>query len=455
MSILIIRCPPKPFNEDLTSSIADWQDLLCAERFEWHLLDDQLDDQALKVLESGMGSTESMPYADEVLALMPTIDVRMIVAKVPLVSSKKLQQILPTIIEEYVLAGIEAITVQALPPVPGESGLERTLALMDRNWFTWLTGQLEKLLSQKVRLIPDCLLLALPGNTAEAVSITYQIDAHHVTFTQRTGEQIGHAWIERMTSQEIVLPQVLANQLVIAFSWDWLLPNARKFIQNTSHSRSQNFALNLLPDAFKDKNKSGYLSNVFSVFSNDKSVGGSTSSSLAWMDPLTWKRTAQWVRLSFFAIAIAYGAHLAWQVADNWRWTNQMELLATRSLSSASVSFLAQEKKKSGDSVTANNVLTTFVKQVTQDQRALGFTTDADFIPMAAKLHQLKQAFGKGALQQIDYDGYNLSFQLKPGKGKQTPQDFIRIAREMGLALTVLGPNRYRLEAYAGIGAGL
>ena len=41
------------------------------------------------------GTTDSMPYADEALVLMPTLDVRLIEAKVPLANAKKLQQILP------------------------------------------------------------------------------------------------------------------------------------------------------------------------------------------------------------------------------------------------------------------------------------------------------------------------------------------------------------------------
>ena len=145
MSLLIVRCPLKPFSGSLSSSPSDWHDLACAEHFEWCLVDDQREESLLdleSLTQFSTGTTDSMPYADEALVLMPTLDVRLIEAKVPLANAKKLQQILPNLIEEYLLGGAESITVQALPPVPGKLALQRTLALIDRAWYAWLTQQL-------------------------------------------------------------------------------------------------------------------------------------------------------------------------------------------------------------------------------------------------------------------------------------------------------------------------
>jgi len=99
MSILIIRCPLKPFAGTDAASPSDWQELSCAEQFEWALLDDVNADSDIEFAQTGtqfgLGTTESMPYADEALVLLPTLDVRLIDAKVPLANAKKLQQNLP------------------------------------------------------------------------------------------------------------------------------------------------------------------------------------------------------------------------------------------------------------------------------------------------------------------------------------------------------------------------
>ena len=98
MSLLIIRCPLKPFAGSDAASPSDWQELSCAEQFEWALLDDanaDTDSELAAGTQLGVGTTESMPYADEALVLLPTLDVRLIDAKVPLANAKKLQQILP------------------------------------------------------------------------------------------------------------------------------------------------------------------------------------------------------------------------------------------------------------------------------------------------------------------------------------------------------------------------
>jgi type II secretory pathway component PulL len=177
--------------------VQEWQELGCAERFEWCLVD------GVDEIETGIGATESMPYADEVLVLIPTIDVRLIEAKVPLANAKKLHQILPNLIEEYVLTGAQALSVQALPPVPGKPAVQRVIALSDRAWFTWLTKQLENLISQRVRLVPECFLLPVATEGIEQI-IAYQREEGNVLFTQRTAEQLGVSWVERLSGSDDV-----------------------------------------------------------------------------------------------------------------------------------------------------------------------------------------------------------------------------------------------------------
>jgi hypothetical protein len=142
-----------------------------------------------------------------------------------------------------------------------------------------------------------------------------------------------------------------------------------------------------------------------------------------------------------------------------------MEVLAAQSLTPSSITRLNQEKEqgKAQDkaigviSSYGNTVITAFTKQVTQDQRRQGLVSDTDFAPMAAKLQQLKAAFGPEVLQKLDYDGYGIDFEFKPEAlmftNQQAGAEVTRKARALGLMVKVLGPNRYRLEPFAGLGS--
>lgn len=470
MSLLIVRCPIKPFLSSGSPGDAarEWSELACAEQFEWCLVDDEV------ITETGIGATESMPYADEVLVLLPTIDVRLIEAKVPLVNAKKLQQILPNLVEEYVLTGAQSLAVQALPPIAGKPALQRIIALIDRAWLTWLTKQLEGLISQRIRLIPECLLLANPASEnadLDLPAIAYQRVDENLFFSQRTGAQLGVAWVEGVldrSDNKIILPKTLQDLSLAEFSWSWLAPSAKQFLKENASSKSENYALNLLPKTFRRETGKG-LSNLSSYLKRkriDSSPSKSTSTS--WSDPVVWRQPTHWAKFLVVSIVLGYCLHLTWLVVDNWRWGNQMEILAAQSLTPSSIGKLNQEKEQgraqnkaiglsgtgnsSDDALSGNPVIVAFMKQVTQDQRRQGLVSDADFAPMAAKLQQLKAAFGSEALQKLDYDGYGIDFELKSGGTKQTADEVMQKARSLGLMVKTLGPNRYRLEPYSGLG---
>lgn len=298
MSLLIVRCPIKPIlgsgsalsGDSARGSVQEWQELGCAERFEWCLV------EGVDVIEAGIGTTESMPYADEVLALIPTIDVRLIEAKVPLANAKKLQQILPNLIEEYVLTGAQALSVQALPPVPGKPAVQRVIALSDRAWFTWLTKQLENLISQRVRLVPECFLLPVATEGAEQV-IAYQREEGNVLFTQRNAEQLGVSWVERLSScddvESISLPSALQNATLKAFAWNWLAPAAQEYLQTNASSRSANFALNLLPKIFRQKAGKGFSNFSRFLKRKDAEQGRNIYSGSSWFEPAVWRQPLQ------------------------------------------------------------------------------------------------------------------------------------------------------------------
>ena len=464
MSTLLIRCPFKPFAGAFTGLAGEWEDLACAQRFEWCLVEDS---DVLSAstpplpapMQSGIGSIDSMPYADEALVLLPTLDVRLIETKVPLANPKKLQAILPTLLEEYVLSSTATMHISALPPVPGQPAMDRTLAAIDRTWFTWITGQLEGVLSNRVRLIPDCLLLSLAGDGPSLMRVR-EGDAN--VYCQRTGMQTGVAWAEYCPLQEeeiaradqdhnsdgaSPLPSHLGTSDAVPFAWAWAAPSAMNFLETNASSRTPNFALNLLPSGFKSR--AGGLARS-TASSNTGSSAGSNAIALAWVDPLTWQPALRWLGLGIATIALGLLAQLAWLGVSNWRWGQQMELLAMQSLTPANMARLSQGANQ-------HDVLPVFLNQAIDTQRNQGAVTDADFASLAAKLQQLSSALNVQALQQINYSANAMEFEFKAGgqdySSTEAAQRVIASARNLGLMVKHMGGARYRLEAYAGLGA--
>lgn len=476
MSTLLIRCPLKPFAGAFTGLAGEWEDLACAQRFEWCLIEDvDAISTSPSPMQSGIGSVDAMPYADEALVLLPTLDVRLIETKVPLANPKKLQAILPTLLEEYVLSNTSTMHISALPPVPDHPAMDRTLAAIDRAWFTWITSQLEHVLSSRVRLIPDCLLLSLTGDArvsdpvsasftpsfATSPTLMYVREGDALVYCQRTGIQTGIAWAEHCapnaekqgnasddhrSSKALPLPSRLGSTDAVAFSWAWAAPSAIAFLAANASSRAPNFALNLLPAGFKSR--------AGASMPAGSSAGGtraaSSSTALAWVDPLTWQPALRWLGLGIAAIALGVIAQLAWLSVSNWRWDQQMDLLAMQSLTPASVAKLSS-------SANQQEVLPVFLDQALSAQRSQGAVTDADFASLAAKLQQLSSALRVQSLQQIQYGANAMEFEFKAGapdySSKEAAQRVIASARNLGLLVTHLGGTRYRLEAFAGLGA--
>ena len=476
MSTLIIRCPLKPFAGAFTGLAGEWEDLACAQRFEWCLVEgaDTLYSASLATstssfmptMQSGIGSIDSMPYADDTLVLLPTLDVRLIETKVPLANPKKLQAILPTLLEEYVLSNTATLHIIALPPLPGQPAMDRTLAAIDRAWFTWITGQLEGVLSNRVRLIPDCLLLSLAGDGPSLMRVR-EGDAN--VYCQRNGMQTGVAWAEYcpLQKEEIAskdrdhnhdhnhnsngaspLPSLLGTSDAVPFAWAWAAPSAMAFLEANASSRAPNFALNLLPSGFKSR--AGGLARSSAASSNTNRSAGSNAITLAWADPMTWQPALRWLGLGIAAIALGLIAQLAWLGISNWRWGQQMELLVMQSLTPASMAKLSSAANQ-------HEVLPVFLDQAISAQRSQGAVTDADFASLAAKLQQLSSTLNVQSLQQISYNANAMEFEFKVGgqdySSNEAALRVIASARNLGLMVKHLGGARYRLEAYAGLGA--
>jgi len=122
-----------------------------------------------------------------------------------------------------------------------------------------------------------------------------------------------------------------------------------------------------------------------------------------------------------------------------------MDLSAAQFLAPETITLLTQSKGNT-------SILEVFVKQATQEARNKDLASDADFIAMTGKLEQLKTALGKESINSMEYNGYCIDFEFKPGGEPLSARQVVGKAESLGLMVTDLGNNRYRLQPYSGLG---
>ena len=445
VSLLVIRCPYKPFSS--LGKEASYQDSLSllSQEFTWYL-SNELESTG----QSGIGTIESMPYADDVLVLIPTLDIRLIEVKIPLVSDKKLQVILPGLMEEYLLQGVDHVHLQVLPPLPNAPALQRVVAVIDRAWFTWLNKQLTNLLSSHVQMVPDCYLLNPIQSASDESkhslftqpSLTFEYIEHDLVWTVRTSEQIGASWVERInddhcTPEKLVayLPSHLSLEKMLPLDWNWLMESAHQFIGQARYA-----GINLLPSTFRFRSKSGRAVNGF--------AGSEIHGEGTWGDTRVWYSSVKCLGYCFAALFIGMSLHLSWLTFADWRWNQQMQLWAIPYLSTDSATALVSNDDH-------QSVLTVITKQAIQDKRIYGLVSNADFPQMASDLQRLSALYGGGILQSLEYNGHSLDFELKPEilkKNQESLTEFVTKANILGLGLISLGGNQFRLLPYSGLG---
>ena len=439
MNLLIIHCPNKPFSE---TALTNGELSSLTDNFEWCLCETNAIQAQYQ--SSGIGSIDSMPYADEVLVLMPTLDIRLMETKVPLVKPKKLQQVLPSLVEDEVLDGIDNSLVYALPPLPGQIGSQRTVAIMNRQWLDWVSNQLKGILTPRIRLIPDCMILPLESESSNVNEITssclaYKQKDQTITYTWHKSTQLGISWVEHSDTKQ--LPSALQKIQPSEWSWDWMISNAFHFSRRTDVGVA---GINLLLAMPTPKRSIKKIS--FEWFKNPvPSLMRSSGRNTCWTDQNTWALPARWAIYAMGSIFLGLGIYTSWLAIDSWRWKRNMDLSAAQFLGPDTLALLTQSKGNT-------SVSEVFVKQATQEARNKGLPTDADFIAMTGKLQQLKTALGKESINSMEYNGYSIDFEFKPGGDPFSTRQVISKAESLGLVITDLGNNRYRLQPYSGLG---
>ena len=414
--LLIIHCPVNP--RTLNQERQDDLDITGpGENFRWALLESNNHDAtASDDTQHGQGSLRDLPFADEALVLMPTVDVRLIHTKVPMISGKKLNTLLPTLSEPYLLDQRTPLRYQIFPPLPGTKGIERTIAITSDSWMNWLEDQLAALPVRMLTLIPDCLLLAEPDEQQQPRELMASSSTGLQIIACREGDDWGCGWVEANDSA-VELAQLYPAAEIHAFDWAWLLPRVQTWM-------SRKLPINLVQKKPERR----------------KETSGIDKPTARWQAKIEWIHWRKPIHLAgiAFAVYIAGSAiNLGLLTLSNWRWHNILAETARQQLG-------IPDKDNTA-------ALKTLIRQTTRSIHAQGGTTPADFVPMAAKLQVLLNDYPVGLLESLSYQADGLDFSLR--SGIETPDASILLKRAAHLQMAVVhkGKNSYRMLPLAGL----
>ena len=467
-----------------------------AEEFRWQLFDDRYAKLSIDQNNSGVGPIISMPYSDQVIVLLPTLDVRLITMKIPLVNDEKLKVIMPGLLEEHLLSGLENFEIQIIRPFDNAPALERTVAVIDKSWLDWLSVELSGLVSPHIRLIPDCYLLKTikqnnqPDQTKQPEqakkvkelrlvkqhkerdlenvilnqpSIAFDISGKQITWIVKLGEQTGASWIDQIegdpTEDDLniselsaYLPNHLQDETIAPFDLNakWLINSAHQFIEDSSHD-----GINLLPESFKSMGLKKSSISIDHQNDDEKQYGQGSWS--------TTKKLAIYFLASVFISYILFALILT---AINWAWRSQMNAMAIPHIQESSLSKTQLTKnllttrssvsQPSESGIQGAADMNQFLKEIYFKKRINGLSSKDDFPAMAADLQRLMSTYGQHHIKSIKYDGSSIEFIVDPQfleSNQLSTFDFISKAVSMDMAITSQGENRFTLFPYAGLGA--
>lgn len=416
--LLIIFCPVNPRTLNQPTQAGDLDAIDPAENFRWYLHDSEQDSASPS--PQGHGGLRDLPFADEALILLPTVDVRLIHTRVPMISDKKLATLLPTLTEPYLLDQRTALIYQVLPPLPGTKGIERTIAVMSESWMAWLMDQLSGLPVRIATMIPDSFLL----EEAEADQHRELLLIEHGKFnaiSSRDGADWGAGWVETTAenapSATDHLTQSYPNALLRPFAWPWLAERAVAW-------PSRKISVNLL-QKIPPKKKKQSTSEV------------ATPRWSAKVDWLHWRRPVHLAGVALAIFLAGSAINLGLLALSNWQWQTRIVETARQYLGIR------------GQDNTA--AIRTMMTKTTRSIHAQGGTTPVDFVPMAAKLQVLLGDYPPGLLESLDYNPSGLTFTLR--KGIDTPDTATLLSRANHLQLAVIakGTNTYRMLPLSGL----
>lgn len=412
--LLIIHCPVNPRTLNQQTRAGDLDTIGPAENFRWCLYDSAQSVDEAKL--QGHGALSDLPFADEALVLLPSVDVRLIRARVPMIGDKKLAALLPTLTEPYLLDQRTPLLYQALPPIAGTKAMERTIAVMSETWLNWLVDQLAVLPVRVVTLIPECLLLEEPSvQKPSEIMLTQHGELYALAC--REGRDWGAGWIEADSNAASTLAELYPEATIRSTEWSWLAPRAAAWFD-------QKQSINLLQKLPAKK----------------KTAKGTDKPTARWSAKVDWMHWRRPFHIAGIALAIYIGGsafNLGLLTLSNWRWQVSIAETARQYLGT------------SGQDGTA--AIRTLIAKTTRSIHAQGGTIPSDFVPMAAKLQVLLGDYPAGLLERLDYQPDGLTFTLRKGISTPDAQSLLARANHLQLAVIVKGANTYRLLPLSGL----
>lgn len=408
--LLLIHCPVNPrILHQAGASDIDFAPP--AERFRWCLVEHVGYGADLRIQDTGEAVVSGMPFADEAMVLLPTVDVRLIHTRVPLISGKKLDSLLPTLVEPFLIDQRTPLRYQVFPPQAGAAAIERTISVTSESWMLWLSEQLAALPVRSVSMIPDCLLLDQPEPETQSRQFLQDTLGNFNVYATREGHDWGAGWVEfQDTAADSNSP--LESQ---PFDWAWIAPKACAWLKQKS-------GINLILQAPVKPKKQR------------------TKQTIRWQPKVAWAQWRQPLKLAtiagmmYLAGSVLYLAILG---LSNWRWQKTIEETARQNLLNP---------------VSAGNaLLPAYIQQAKNKVHAQGKDTPADFVPMAGKLQVLLSSYPAGLLDTVSYQATGLRFSLRNTKTAPAAAKLVQHARSLNMAVVSLGQNEFVLLPYAGL----
>ena len=273
MTTLLIRCPHKPFATD--SESWNLEDLL----FSYGFLN--------RNHFQSTSNLESCPVADKVIAIMPSIDVRLTLLKLPSISTKKIQQVLPMLLEEELLSPASATEIKILPPIAGLLNEQRVVSMIDQQWLQWISQKLSLLNCEKIQLISEGMLLPSdPFATFFTSNEQYQI------YTVKKNETDIVSWSQLTNDAPIHFGE---QGTLKEMTWD-VLQSGLLTEQKTYEY------INLLPKSFLDLRKNN------------------RTEMHHWVSPDLWQEPFKWVKYLSCTMLFCYFSYFLFLIWQDRQW---------------------------------------------------------------------------------------------------------------------------------------
>jgi hypothetical protein len=384
---LIIRCPVRP----VASNVEDWSSLDLY--FSWA---QSTEADFAKVLD-----LDALPVTDSVLAIIPGIDVRLTELKVPAVSTKKIIQILPMLIEDELLSSVSDTSIQLLPPALNQPPDRRLVSVINRDWLLWLSQKLAVINCEKISLIPESMLLPVSD-----LVVFFQQEDSTIFYTSKKSASI-ICWSQSATDPVLTTEEHNDQPELLALS-------AALLMSGISTEKKSYESINLLPDEFYD-------------FRRD-----SQSELQNWLSRDLWKVPLRWAKYSTLTLCVCYLFYIFTLVLQDQKWEALLQN-ATNQVMPDRVNDQASFKSLVNAScLAAHNNLE---------------NCDGDFERLLLALQNVLKDTPPEALKGLEYSKKGLVFELQESILSKSQ----RLAILQDYSVQRLGSARFLLHPYANL----